>query len=107
MFENNNEGGGQNIIGGKEYYWCMGKRFRNFQWVRHKPEYIGKQTKMTFTLLEIYLSVACQLRIVREKVFYKTWTFDCSTPQHRGEMVYQTMYSMNKKLYQGIETEIS
>ena len=30
--------------------------------------------------------------------FYKTWTFDFSSPQQRGEMVCQNIHFMNKKV---------
>ena len=63
--------------------------------------------KTKFTILIIYFNVACQVNIVGKRGFYKTWTFYCSIPQHRDEMVYQTMHCSNKKSYQGIETEIS
>ena len=57
--------------------------------------------------LRINLNVACQVHIVEEKGFYKTWTFDFSNPQYRGEMVYQTMHCLNIIFQQGIDTEIS
>ena len=60
---------------------------------------------MKFTQLSIYLNVVCQVHIVK-KVFYKTWTFDGSSPKYRGEMVYQTMHC-SKKNCKGIETKIS
>ena len=30
------------------------------------------------------------------KGFYKTWTFDCSSPQYRGELFYQTVHFSKK-----------
>ena len=35
--------------------------------------------------------------LILKKVFYKMWTFDCSSPQYKGEMVYQTMHCPKKK----------
>ena len=66
-----------------------------------------KETKMKFTQFRIYFNVARQVHIVREKGCYKTWKLGCSSPQYRGEMVYQTMHCSNRKSWQGIETEIS
>ena len=54
------------------------------------------QIKTKFTQLSIYFDVACQLYTVK-KVFYKTWSFDYSIPQYRGEMVYQNMNFQTKK----------
>ena len=55
-----------------------------------------KHIKTKLTQLRIYFNVVCQVYTV-EKGSYKTLTFDCSSPQYRGEMVYQTMHCLNKK----------
>ena len=51
-----------------------------------------KQIKTKFTQLRIYFNVSDQVHIIKKHGFYKTWTFDCSSPQYSGEMVYQTMH---------------
>ena len=42
----------------------------------------------------------------RKKGFYKTWTFDCSSPQYRGEMVYQTMHCLKKKIIKTLRQKL-
>ena len=66
-----------------------------------------KHIKMTFMRLMIYFNAVCQVHIVAKKGFDKTGTFDCSSPQYRGEIVCQIIHFFNKKSYQGIETEMS
>ena len=34
----------------------------------------------------------------RKRGFFKTWTFDFSSPQYRGKLVYQTMQCSKKKI---------
>ena len=34
------------------------------------------------------------------------WTFHCSSPQYRGEMVYQTMHCSNKKLSKALREKL-
>ena len=53
-----------------------------------------KADKNEIHAIKGYFNAACQ---VHKKGFYKTWTFDCSSPQYRGEMVYQTRNFLNKK----------
>ena len=55
-----------------------------------------KQIKTKFIQLSIYFNLVGQVHIVK-KGFYKTWTFDRSSPQCSGEMVYQTMHCLKKK----------
>ena len=49
------------------------------------------QIKTKFMQIMIYFNAACQVHIVK-KGPYKTWTFDFSSPQYRGEIFYQTMH---------------
>ena len=63
-----------------------------------------KKIRTKFMQLRIYFNVVCKMHTVGKKGFYKTLTFDCSSPQYSGEMVCQTVHCLNKKSYQGIET---
>ena len=44
-----------------------------------------------------YLLQCSRSSAYRKKGFCKTWTFDRSSRQYRGEMGYQTMHCLNKK----------
>ena len=39
-------------------------------------------------------------------VFYKTYTFDCSNPQYRGEMVYQSMHSLENNISKALRNKL-
>ena len=55
-----------------------------------------KLIKTKFNQLRIYFNGLCQVHYV-EKIFFKTWTFDCSSPQYRDGMVYKTVHCPRKK----------
>ena len=64
-----------------------------------------KRSKTKFTQLRINVNVAGQVYIVK-KGFYKTWKFDRSSPQYSGEMVYQTINSLNEKVSKALRHKL-
>ena len=64
-----------------------------------------RQIKTKFMQLRIYFNVAGQVHIFK-KSFYKTWTFDCSSPQYSGEMVYQIMHCSKKNISKALRQKL-